>query len=360
MSMRCTLLIAFWSLLLCPVRLIGLTIQFDYSYDTNRLVTSHIEQFEFVAAEFEQRIHDQLLAIAVPPTSIVNPSTGEYVSVGQPIHVPADTIIVYVGAYDLPADRLAQAYFDFSSTPNNRGQGAMDLGIWTGSIAFDSLTNWQEYHIYSVLRHELLHVLGFGLAPAFFAQVSNGHFLGPVAIAEYGGPVPLSADIMHLAVDSSISLVEGWPRAPVLSATLQPQARRYLTRLDLAVLADLGWEVELPPLVAGDYNDNGTVDAADYVLWRQNLGTINDLRNDTTGVRAIGTAQYNLWWANFGKPINSPGHTAHLPEPSALTLSLVFVAVGVGRVSAISRRNRWMQISMGKRRQRMGEAALPE
>ena len=162
MSMRGTLLIGVLSLLLFHARLFGLTIQFDYSFDTNRLVTGHSEQFDFVAAELEERIHDNLLAITVPPTSIIHPSTGEYVSVGQ-MDVPGDTIIVYVGAYDLPGDRFAQAHFDFSSTPNNRGQSAMDLGIWTGSISFDSLTNWQEYHIYSVLRHELLHVLGFGL-----------------------------------------------------------------------------------------------------------------------------------------------------------------------------------------------------
>ena len=162
MSMRGTLLIGVLSFLLFHARLFGLTIQFDYSFDTNRLVTGYSEQFDFVAAELEERIHDNLLAITVPPTSIIHPSTGEYVSVGQ-MDVPGDTIIVYVGAYDLPGDRFAQAHFDFSSTPNNRGQSAMDLGIWTGSISFDSLTNWQEYHIYSVLRHELLHVLGFGL-----------------------------------------------------------------------------------------------------------------------------------------------------------------------------------------------------
>ena len=333
MSMRCILSIGVLSLLLFPARLFGVTIQFDYSFDTNRLVTGYREQFDFVAAELEAWIHDDLLAITVPPTSIIHPSTGEYVSLGQTVHVPADTIIVYVGAYDLPGNRLAQAYFDFSSTPNNRGQSAMDLGIWTGSISFDSLTNWQEYHIYSVLRHELLHVLGLGLAPSFFAQVSNAQFLGPVATAEYGRPVPLSTDLLHLAVDRSISLLDGWPREPAMSASLSPFERRYLTRLDLAVLADLGWEIDLPPLVAGDYNDDGAVDTADYVFWRRNVGTTNGLRNDTTGVSVIGAAQYNLWRANFGKPTNSSLNTTHVPEPTALTLALILIAVGAVRGS---------------------------
>ena len=44
--------------------------------------------------------------------------------------------------------------------------------------------------------------------------------------------------------------------------------------------------------VAGDYNDDGTVDAADYVIWRKHQGTTNTLPNDPTG-GMIGTAQYN-------------------------------------------------------------------
>jgi hypothetical protein len=34
--------------------------------------------------------------------------------------------------------------------------------------------------------------------------------------------------------------------------------------------------------IAGDYNDNGVVDAADYVLWRDNLGLTTVLPNDPT------------------------------------------------------------------------------
>jgi hypothetical protein len=319
MSMRWSLFIGVLLMLFLPARSFGLTIQFDYSFDTNHLVTGQSEQFDFVAAELEARIHDNLLAITVPPTAIIHPSTGEYVSLGQALEIPADTVIVYVGGYDLADGRLAQSHFDFSSTPNNRGQSAPHLGIWTGSISFDSLTNWQEYDIYSVLRHELLHVLGFGLAPPFVAQVSNVHFLGSVATAEYGGPVPLSADLLHLDVDRSISLVDGWPRVPVISANLPPQVRRHFTRLDLAVLADIGWEIDLPPIVAGDYNDNGVVDAADYALWRQHLNTTNDLRNDTSGASIIGSAQYNLWRANFGKAIHPVSNATQVPEaPSAL------------------------------------------
>ena len=49
---------------------------------------------------------------------------------------------------------------------------------------------------------------------------------------------------------------------------------------------DRGWSfirISAPwwPAVAGDYNDNGVVDAADYVVWR-NAGAAATLPNDPT------------------------------------------------------------------------------
>jgi hypothetical protein len=108
-----------------------------------------------------------------------------------------------------------------------------------------------------------------------------------------------------------------------MSASLSPSASRYLTRHDLAVLADIGWKVDLPTIVKGDYNDNGVVDAADYVVWRKNVGTTNDLRNDTTGTSTIGAAQYNLWRANFGKPLSAVSKVMHIPEPRSGLLAIM-------------------------------------
>ncbi|MEX0642554.1 MAG: PEP-CTERM sorting domain-containing protein [Pirellulales bacterium] len=76
----------------------------------------------------------------------------------------------------------------------------------------------------------------------------------------------------------------------------------------------------------GDYNGDGTVDAADYVIWRKG------------GSPDSSQAGYNLWRANFGQPLGS-GATVELgsistvtavPEPTtfgllALVLALVLV-----------------------------------
>ncbi len=78
--------------------------------------------------------------------------------------------------------------------------------------------------------------------------------------------------------------------------------------------------------VAGDYNLNGIVDAADYVVWRKELGTTY-LPED-----------YNVWRAHFGQTLGSGSGaavTATVPEPTTFVL-LMLAAAGrcVRRVRA--------------------------
>lgn len=59
-----------------------------------------------------------------------------------------------------------------------------------------------------------------------------------------------------------------------------------------------------PPSVAqiGDYNNNGIVDAADYTLWRDNLGRDIGLPNEepNTTLGMVTPEDYDIWKANFG------------------------------------------------------------
>jgi hypothetical protein len=58
--------------------------------------------------------------------------------------------------------------------------------------------------------------------------------------------------------------------------------------------------------LAGDYNLNGVVDGADYVLWRDSLGSTTDPRADGSGPTAgvpdgiVDQLDYAFWRANFG------------------------------------------------------------
>jgi hypothetical protein len=77
-------------------------------------------------------------------------------------------------------------------------------------------------------------------------------------------------------------------------------------------------EAVAPPGLAGDYNSDGTVNAADYVVWRN-----GDSPDDTQ-------AGYNLWRANFGRTAaGGASLSASVPEPS----SLVLLVLGLGLAS---------------------------
>ena len=58
----------------------------------------------------------------------------------------------------------------------------------------------------------------------------------------------------------------------------------------------------------GDYNDNGIVDAADYTVWRNNVGSDFDLsgngNEDGTSAGVVDQADYETWKANFGERSN--------------------------------------------------------
>lgn len=82
---------------------------------------------------------------------------------------------------------------------------------------------------------------------------------------------------------------------------------------------------------AGDFNDDGVVNLADYTMWRDNLGgEPGVLLNDTFG-GFIGDGQYQLWKDNFGAgtPMLAAGGTQSVPEPAALTVVVMTVITGL-------------------------------
>jgi hypothetical protein len=82
--------------------------------------------------------------------------------------------------------------------------------------------------------------------------------------------------------------------------------------------ASLGFRVASASLP--DYNHNGTVDSADYVLWRKNGGP---------------TIDYTLWRAHFGESLAGNGvlFDSAIPEPESPRLIIVGVLVCVTSLS---------------------------
>ncbi len=93
---------------------------------------------------------------------------------------------------------------------------------------------------------------------------------------------------------------------------------------------------DTPAGVLGDYNQDGFVDAADYTVWRDKLGTNFPLPNrDQSSGGAVSQLDYTVWKTQFGNPASAPLETsASVPEPTALTLA------GVALVALALRRGR--------------------
>ena len=93
---------------------------------------------------------------------------------------------------------------------------------------------------------------------------------------------------------------------------------------DAVEIDRVGFRVATVPFqstgLPGDYNEDGAVDAADYIVWRKGLGT------------TYTQPDYDVWRAHFGQSAGSGAGTAIdspyavVPEPNALLLSLLGVA----------------------------------
>jgi serpin B len=77
-----------------------------------------------------------------------------------------------------------------------------------------------------------------------------------------------------------------------------------------------------PPTLAGDFNGDGVVDAADFIVWRKEDGT---------------QAGYERWRAHFGRT-SSGAHSlssAAVPEPASVILCLTAVVIACARRRAV-------------------------
>ena len=73
----------------------------------------------------------------------------------------------------------------------------------------------------------------------------------------------------------------------------------------------------------GDFNRDGTVDAADYTVWRDSLGQTGDTAADANEDGVVDAADYAFWKSNFGRSETAgAAAAATVPEPSAAAFLL--------------------------------------
>lgn len=102
--------------------------------------------------------------------------------------------------------------------------------------------------------------------------------------------------------------------------------------------------------IAGDYNGDGFVDAADYTVWRDTLGSSSDLRanGDDTGESAgvVDLADYDFWKLHFGESSSGGGSleriaNAGVPEPMTQGLALIGFAIAIVAGPRVGGRRRY-------------------
>lgn len=118
--------------------------------------------------------------------------------------------------------------------------------------------------------------------------------------------------------------------------------------LSAAFVSPLVWEIDVIPPAGfhpGDYNRDGAVGAADYVVWRNTVGenVPNGDGADGDGNGVIDEVDYTVWTLYFGATSSTPGTaSASVPEPASLAILCltglpIFVALRQNRRCSVPR-----------------------
>ncbi|MBB6428387.1 hypothetical protein HNQ40_000193 [Algisphaera agarilytica] len=76
-------------------------------------------------------------------------------------------------------------------------------------------------------------------------------------------------------------------------------------------------------VISGDYNLNGTVDAADYTVWADSFGSTTNLAADGNGNGVVDAADYTVWADNFGAGGTNISGQLQIPEPGGLAVLIL-------------------------------------
>jgi hypothetical protein len=92
----------------------------------------------------------------------------------------------------------------------------------------------------------------------------------------------------------------------------------------------------------GDFNNDGDVDAADYVVWRRHLNEPSEdvLNGNGDNSNGVDVGDYHLWQQNFGAS-GGAGHISFVaaPEPTTIIPLTVPLIVGLANSPRRSRRH---------------------
>jgi hypothetical protein len=145
-----------------------------------------------------------------------------------------------------------------------------------------------------------------------------------VVIAKNNNSVTWTVDDTLLATVDASALTLGGNNIALGVSDVNSGTARY-PNLTFTVFDNLSVSSIASAGVAGDYNGNGVVDEADYVLWRKG----GPLQNEVNTVGTVDATDYDAWRARFGNISGSGsgvGSTA-VPEPASVFLLMLSAAI---------------------------------
>jgi len=213
-----------------------------------------------------------------------------------------------------------------------------DLNVAATEKDFVSIHSGQDADFYSI-RVAQPSLLNAALTPrgGVFNQGPQGGQQSPI---DANSRNDLAISIFGADGTTLLAYVnrDGAGTTETLSDLLLPSAGEYFISVTGASSHVQLYQLELfiesaAITLAGDYNRDGAVDAADYSIWRDSIGQLgSNLPADGNGDDIVDQLDYGVWRGNFGTA-GSALAVASIPEPSSLATffaaacSLLFVAL---------------------------------
>ncbi|WP_269522771.1 hypothetical protein [Coraliomargarita parva] len=352
-----------------PLAAIQIVLNYDYDSEGFFDQAGAKEAMRAVADYYEALLHDELAAITPEGSNtwtayFYHPGNGDLVAIND-LAVPANTLIVYVGGYDLgvPLGRGGPGGYWLSGTSSfgeavvGRGQaGALgvtptDFGPWGGALTFSTAYDWNflideragdsTFDFVATALHEMGHLLGVGTSESWEAQIDEADlFHGPNSVASFGAPVPVQEAAAPSESDPNpnhghwqndgvcqaplgydpdnplnvLSLTHGSfgaPHAVDQIARMDPSSCPFysssilvMTDLDLAGLIDIGWELKPPLQMEIVQLMPGDSDFA----WPSTTGSTVYLQRST---------DLSAGWTDVGTSVPGDGTVLYLSDSSA-------------------------------------------
>jgi hypothetical protein len=225
----------------------SVTIQFDFSLDRSGFFLGHPDRLLVLqqAADWLTRgLGNQLAPVQWGPFPLHDPNNPNSLVTVPGLTEGPDVITIFVGGHPGGDGGDGGGVSDAA----NRGKPATEFGPGAGFLSFDTSLNWffgprgsavpaTKVDFLTAAEHELGHVLGFGQAPSWYANVHNGLFTGAAAVAAFGKPVPVVQTTAQTAHWGNLGALDTMTERNLIGT------RTEFTGLDFAALQDTGWHL---------------------------------------------------------------------------------------------------------------------